>query len=924
MRLIGPLGLLIAAALIFASPGKARIAHAPVAAMPSLRGEAATEYLKQQGLYSSLGEAAKAARYGVYTSSPSRGEAFYADNPGQRWRAGFTPDGLSLRAGSTRGVDWEFGMRLRSAGYGERQMAVSAGRLSAKGPRLEYERAVGVADCGLRIADLIFRNSNCAAARYNQRNPQSEIIEWYVNKAEGLEQGFTLAAPIAERVGDSPLVLRLELAGDLQAHAETDGRSVTLSRKSGERTLAYDHLAVVDAQGRKLAARLEAAGNEVRIVVDDRGASYPVTIDPTFREIKKLTASGPEEGSFFGQSVAIFEDTAIVGAPFESVGGNFEQGAAYIFRRNNNGTDQWGQVKKLTASDASRDDWFGISVAIYEDTALIGASFDTIGGNRLQGSVYIFERNQGGADNWGEVKKLIALDGQEQAQFGRVAIYEDTVIVGAPGDDIGANIDQGSVYIFERNQGGPNNWGQVKKISASDGRITAQFGSIMKIYRDTLIVGAPLQAVGSNLSQGAAYIFERNRGGADNWGEVKKLTASDGAESDFFGMVAIYEDTVIVGAFRHAVGSNLSQGAAYIFERNQGGADNWGEVKKLTASDGAEGDAFGVSAAIYEDTVIVGASGNPFFDITTPGSAYVFERNQGGADNWGEVKILAPSDSVDPDFFGISTAIYEDTVIVGAPIGDIGRGAAYIYAAGNSPPTISAAGVTRAEGAAATKSTIAAVSDPDQGADTLMVTVNGSPSATVNGVTVSNITVEAAGEVRADVVAACGASNAGFTLRVTDNEGLFADATLDVTVTPEDVAPALRLRPSIQLWPPNHNYRTVTVAQMVESVMDNCSPLGVGDVVIEKVTSDEPDDAPGHFDGNTTSDIVIAPDCRSVQLRAERAETNDGRVYSITLRLRDGRGNATRRDFEVSVPIDQSGVPAVKGVTAITVKGGCQ
>jgi FG-GAP repeat protein len=538
--------------------------------------------------------------------------------------------------------------------------------------------------------------------------------------------------------------------------------------------------------------------------------------------------------------------------------------------------------------------------------------------------VYIFERNQGGPDNWGEVKKLTALDGARQAQFGRVAIYEDTVIVGAPADDIGANIDQGSIYIFERNQGGPNNWAQVKKINGSDGGRFDDFGAIVKIYRDTLIVGAPGDDIGGNSGQGSAYIFERNQGGPDNWGEVKKLTASDGAESDFFGAVAIYEDTVIVGAFRHAVGSNLSQGAAYIFERNQGGPDNWGEVKKLTASDGAEADAFGVSAAIYEDTVIVGASGNPFFDITTPGSAYVFERNQGGADNWGEVKILTASDSVDPDFFGISTAIYEDTVIVGAPIGDISRGAAYIYVARNSPPTISAAGVTRAEGAAAANSTIAAVSDPDQGADTLMVTVNGSPSATVNGVTVSNITVDAAGEVRADVVAACGASNAGFTLRVTDGEGLSAEATLDVTVTPEDVAPTLTLRPSIQLWPPNHTYRTVTVEQMVESVSDNCSPLGVGDVVIEKVTSDEPDDAPGLFDGCTTEDIVIAHDCRSVRLRAERSETKDGRVYAITLRLRDGRGNATRRDFEVSVPIGQNGVPAVKGVTALTVTGGCQ
>src|SRR5262249_25326658 len=234
----------------------------------------------------------------------------------------------------------------------------------------------------------------------------------------------------------------------------------------------------------------------------------------------------------------------------------------------------------------------------------------------------------------------------------------------------------------------------------------------------------------------------------------------------------------------------------------------------------------------------------------------------------------------------------------------------------------SAAGVTRAEGASATNSTVATVSDSDQTANTLVVTVNGSPSATVNGVTVSDITVDAAGEGKADVVATCGASNAGFTLRVTDSGGLSAEAALDVTVTPENVAPTITLKPSISLWPPNHTYSTVTIVQMVESVSDNCSSLTLGDVVIEKMTSDEPDNALD--DGNTTNDIVIAPDCRSVQLRAERAGTNDGRVYTITLRLRDSRGNVTRRDFEVSVPIDQSGVPAVKGATAHTVMGDCQ
>ncbi len=145
--------------------------------------------------------------------------------------------------------------------------------------------------------------------------------------------------------------------------------------------------------------------------------------------------------------------------------------------------------------------------------------------------------------------------------------------------------------------------------------------------------------------------------------------------------------------------------------------------------------------------------------------------------------------------------------------------------------------------------------------------------------------------------------------------------TATTTTTASNPPPIITLNPSISLWPPNHKYHTVTVAQMVQSVRDNC-PISIDDVVIEMVTSDEPDDAIG--DGNTINDIVVGDDCRSVQLRAERAGTGDGRVYTVTLRLRDSGGAVTRAAFEVSVPHSQDGDPAVKGATALKVMSGCQ
>ncbi|MGH9839836.1 MAG: DUF5011 domain-containing protein [Blastocatellia bacterium] len=158
-----------------------------------------------------------------------------------------------------------------------------------------------------------------------------------------------------------------------------------------------------------------------------------------------------------------------------------------------------------------------------------------------------------------------------------------------------------------------------------------------------------------------------------------------------------------------------------------------------------------------------------------------------------------------------------------------------------------------------------------------------------------------------------------YTITYTANDGVNTATKTHTVNVVDSIAPALTLKPDIQLWPPNHGYHTVTMSQMVQSVSDGCSTsLGINDVKIEKVTSDEPDNAPGDADGNTTNDIVIAADCRSAQLRAERDETKNGRVYVITLRVRDAAGKETRKDFKVSVPINQSGAAAVQDGTAVT------
>ena len=344
-------------------------------------------------------------------------------------------------------------------------------------------------------------------------------------------------------------------------------------------------------------------------------------------EVKKLLASDGQPSDQFGESVAVSGDTAVVGAFFEG-GAGFEFGAAYVFQRNKGGTENWGEVKKLTASDAGFGDWFGGSVAVSGDIVIVGARRED-GAGSLDvsiGAAYVFQRDEGGANNWGEVRKLTASDGEAFDWFGvSVAVSGDNAVVGAFFEDAGSQFDDfGAAYVFRRNEGGAENWGEVKKLTASDAQTADNFGLSVAVSGCIAFVGARHEdAEGANA--GAAYVFQRDAGGVANWGEVKKLTASDAEAGAAFGrVVAVSGDTAVAGAFGES-GEAQSAGAAYVFQRDEGGADSWGEVKKLTASDAEAFDQFGGSVAVSGDTAVVGANSEDAGGKQA-GAAYVFQQ----------------------------------------------------------------------------------------------------------------------------------------------------------------------------------------------------------------------------------------------------------------------------------------------------------
>ena len=415
------------------------------------------------------------------------------------------------------------------------------------------------------------------------------------------------------------------------------------------------------------------------LVVAGMLLSSPRSEGALLNQIKKVTASDAHASTIFGSSVATDGNTAIVGAWGARNGGVVRQGAAYILQQDEGGLDNWGETKKLTASDAANGDEFGLTVAIDGDTAIVGAHL----ANALYtdaGAAYIFQRNEGGQDNWGQVIKLTASDAWEDDQFGKgVAISGDIAIVGARLKGAGGS-NTGAAYVFQRDDGGVDNWGQIKKLTASDAELFDLFGASVAVNGDTAVVGALAGGV-LGIDTGAVYVFKRDLGGADNWGEVKKLTASDAQPGVSFGeSVAVSGDTAIVGAEQEG-GAGDFAGAAYVYERDHGGAENWGEVVKLTASDAQDEDVFGKSVAISDDTIVVGAI-HQDAGATNGGAAYTFRRNQGGADSWGEVTKLTASDAQFQDSFGSSVAVGGNIVVVGAIHEDSAAdnaGAAYVF-----------------------------------------------------------------------------------------------------------------------------------------------------------------------------------------------------------------------------------------------------
>ena len=448
-------------------------------------------------------------------------------NPANGFTAQVQSGALQVSAGSDT---WD--MSLVGLGYGGAVQPVGTAQTSVNGNRV---------DCNYGTID-----------------------EWYVNGPGGLEQGFTVA-PLPQSDGQPVLADGgVGLGWRPDGHGER-GRGRTDADPAGRLGRAGLHRAGgLRRHGQGVAGLAGSAGRRgpsgLLIHVNDAGAQGPITIDPFVQEAK-LTASDGAAGDDFGYSVAISGNTVVVGAPYATVGGNADQGAAYVFTESGSGWANMTQTAKLTASDGAAGDDFGGSVSISGNTVVVGAPYATAaptapgGGLRVHGArLRLGEHDpdrQAHRVRWRGGRQFRPLGFDQRQHGGGRSAGRHGRRQQRPGG--GLRVHGARLRLGEHD---PDR--QAHRVRWRGGRLFRLLGFDQRQHGGGRSAGRHGRR---NSGQGAAYVFTEPGSGWANMTQTAKLTASDGAAGDHFGMLGF--DQRQHGGGRGAdatVGGNSGQG----------------------------------------------------------------------------------------------------------------------------------------------------------------------------------------------------------------------------------------------------------------------------------------------------------------------------------------------------------------------------
>jgi hypothetical protein len=394
---------------------------------------------------------------------------------------------------------------------------------------------------------------------------------------------------------------------------------------------------------------------------------------------QKLTHDGPTNYNYYGGCVAISGDTALVPCVWKTVPGQPAPdhpgaGVVSVYVRT---AGEWSEQAALQAPTPAADDFFGQSVALSGDTAVVGA----IGVGSRTGAAYVYTRT--GAV-WSLSATLTAADAAVGDQFGYgVALSGDTVLVTADDKSVSVDgdpqADAGAAYVF-RHAGA--SWLHEAELTEPSPAADDQFGSAAALSGDTALVGAP----GRNNISGAAYVFTRS---GTSWPATKTLVPTDPAQKSWFGAaVALDSGTALVGAIGATVGQT---GAVYAFV---GAGSSWTQQQEI--ADPAS-HSFGSAVAVAGDTAVIGADTEAVAGVPAgapAGAAYIYSRK---GTTWSPRGHVTDPDKTGGDLFGGTVALSGTTLLVGSPDATVEgltrAGAAYAYLLDSTRPLTTATGL---------------------------------------------------------------------------------------------------------------------------------------------------------------------------------------------------------------------------------------
>jgi hypothetical protein len=582
---------------------------------------------------------------------------------------------------------------------------LAGGGLSARLGLVDVQVRSGVGSLGLRLAG-VGRGAHLArAAETSMVGDRNRVLyggsglrEWFAAGPLGIEQGFTVARPPAR--GRGAMTVALRLGGSLRAVAV--GSEVRFVTRSGRLGARYGGLSAVDATGARLPARLVLSGHLLRLTIDDRGARYPVRIDPFIQQGSKLTGTGESGPGYVGYSVALSADgsTVLVGG----IDDNSAAGAAWAFTQS---SGVWTQQAELTPSNeisTPSGGEFGSSVALSAngDTALIGGQYD----NNDAGAAWVFTRS---GTTWSQQAKLLGSNESGAGIFGESAALSsggNTAVIGGSEDGAAAGVfGTGAAWRFSRSgttwsQGtklvgdclntctGPNGTGEIS---------TGHFGERVAVSADgsTALIGGP----GDNSGSGAAWLFslggtpaqltELKEGTCTTTAGCTAVGGESGSTSSFGTSVALSSDatTALIGG----QGDNGLTGAAWVFT-SASSAGPWSQQTELTGPGESGTGFFGQSAALSTDgsTALVGGGEDKGAGgVSGDGAAWAFGRSgttwsQDGTKLVGDCTTSCGSSGTGESgagLFGSSIAMSGSggTAVIGAPADNASVGAAWTF-----------------------------------------------------------------------------------------------------------------------------------------------------------------------------------------------------------------------------------------------------